>query len=48
VAGEGSMFRKKSKLEKARKRLRKRRFFDRRSLPTRVVDALEEVVTTRR
>lgn len=42
------MFRKKSKFEKARKRLKKRRFFDRRSLPERLVNAFEEILATRR
>jgi hypothetical protein len=36
------MFRKKSPLQRARKRFRKRRFFDRRSIPERVIDALFE------
>jgi hypothetical protein len=36
------MLRKKTRLQKARQRLKKRWFFERRSLPERAVDALEE------
>lgn len=42
------MFRKQSRLEQARRRLKKRWFFDRRSTAERISDALVEIFKTRR